>query len=138
MSNYLIYLNLCENLVSLTCQCITIPLMSHLVYCAFFKKARLQTKSVSNIMLLYLVCHTFFMIWNLPYRLYVIYYYQLVAEDPYLLFFLAISYGTYFAVSPCLIFLLTVDRIMALKVGLKWNNFVRKLYFRASIPFIFS
>ncbi|KAI1709764.1 hypothetical protein DdX_11157 [Ditylenchus destructor] len=132
---FVLYLTLVENIIAILCQFIAIILWLNILHANFFRKNRLRCK-IANSMLLFLVCHTLFSISDLPYRIYTIVQWQDVTAYPYLAYWVMIPDGNYFAIAPCFLLFLTIDRLLVLK--LTYTLTVRKIFFYATIFFIIS
>uniref|UniRef100_A0A915DNQ7 Serpentine receptor class gamma n=1 Tax=Ditylenchus dipsaci TaxID=166011 RepID=A0A915DNQ7_9BILA len=69
--SYLPYLNYAEAVVTLTCQIISISLMSHLVYCALYNKKKLSVQHFPTSMVIYLLTNIVLSSLAMPYQLYI-------------------------------------------------------------------
>uniref|UniRef100_A0A915D265 Uncharacterized protein n=1 Tax=Ditylenchus dipsaci TaxID=166011 RepID=A0A915D265_9BILA len=136
---YLTYLNFVETVISWICQVSAFFLMSHLIYCGFYRKCRLKVNGFSNTMLVYMFTHAIFCF------LCSICIFDTMKEwrplatapyDAYRIYFQGVIPMGYATVSAIPIFFLTLNRCLALKWGAYYEKKTGWIFFIISIGLI--
>ncbi|KAI1696763.1 hypothetical protein DdX_18870 [Ditylenchus destructor] len=138
---HLTYVNFGENIVAVVAEPVTIVLMSNLIYCSTFKKWKIQGRTLSRSMLVFMCTHLFFAITCIPYSWFIIFNWNpnfdpntVTASYYNTLYYLGLMGNNYMAVSPVPVFFLQLDRCFALKM---WGR-ARSIVFWLSLVAVIS
>ncbi|KAI1712897.1 hypothetical protein Ddc_12241 [Ditylenchus destructor] len=128
--DYLPYLNLSEAIVTFIFHVVNFVTMSKIVYHRWFEKHKYpRVKSLSPMVMIFMLAHIICSVMNMPYYSYVILKWS-EAHDPNIVygyrFWLGIPVANYFVVIPALVFFLTLERCLSLKLPVLYGRRIYK------------
>ncbi|KAI1695540.1 hypothetical protein DdX_19529 [Ditylenchus destructor] len=125
---YLHWLNFVETLLTLAFQIVTISLMSRVMFYGVVLKDKFKCHNMSKTVVSYMTVHIAGSILAIPHHLYLVILWKPVKPgdeplyDPNVLYWTGIFDATYLFAPSLPVFLLTVDRCIALKFPVKYNS----------------
>ncbi|KAI1703766.1 hypothetical protein DdX_14705 [Ditylenchus destructor] len=134
---YLPYLNLVTDIGVVLAHTFSLVPMSHLIYSAMFNRKILVGESLHPSIIVFLLLHICFTSIILPYHLYIIIKWIPQSNyNPNVLFWTGIWACLYFLLSSASVFILTLERCLAIIFPLQYKPVIRKFYTPLSVLFL--
>uniref|UniRef100_A0A915D5B1 G-protein coupled receptors family 1 profile domain-containing protein n=1 Tax=Ditylenchus dipsaci TaxID=166011 RepID=A0A915D5B1_9BILA len=121
---YLSYLYLFQGTSIIIFGLIGLVTMSRIVFCHFFQPKKLVIPSLSATMLIYMLTHIVNLLFSVTYHIYIVFWWRPDKNlyNSHLIFWFGIWALNYLVCGPIVIFFLTLDRCLVLKLTFRYND----------------
>uniref|UniRef100_A0A915DBJ8 G-protein coupled receptors family 1 profile domain-containing protein n=1 Tax=Ditylenchus dipsaci TaxID=166011 RepID=A0A915DBJ8_9BILA len=136
---YLSYLYLFQGASIIVFGFIGLVTMTRIVFCNFFRPGTLAIKSLSATMLIYMITHIVNLSLSFTYHFYMVFWWRPDKNiyKSYFIFWFGIWTLNYLVCGPIVIFFLTLDRCLVLKMAFRYNDRIKAWLVRTILLALF-